>query len=81
MAENSRKMTDVEVEAEIERLRASPHVKLAQKEQRIRYKRRQYMYTLRMYEKKGIQLAEAGVTMDKLDALAGEIEIAMPEEE
>ena len=74
-------MTDAEVEEEIRRLQASPHVKLAKKEERIRYRRRQQMYTLRMYEKRGKALEEAGVTMDKLDALAGEIDITVPEEE
>lgn len=81
MAENSRKMTDAEVEEEIARLQASPYVKLAKKEERIRYRRRQQMYTLRMYEKRGKALEAAGVTMDKLDALAGEIDIAVPEED
>lgn len=33
-------MNDDEVEAEIARLQNSPHVKLAKKEERIRYRRR-----------------------------------------
>ena len=37
-------LTDEEVEKEIERLLESPDVKLAKKEQRIRYRRRQYLY-------------------------------------
>lgn len=67
-------LTDEEVEAEILRLKASPMVALAKKEERIRYARRRYMYTLRTYEKKGQQLAASGVTMDSLDALAKETE-------
>lgn len=63
------KLTDEQVEAEIERLTASPLVKLAKKEERIRYKRRQYLYTLRVYEKKGAELAAAGITMEMLDSL------------
>lgn len=59
-------VTDAQVEAEIERLLESPYVKLAKKEEAIRYRRRQYMYALRSYEKKGKALAEAGVTMEKL---------------
>lgn len=59
-------VTDAQVEAEIERLLESPYVKLAKKEEQIRYRRRQYMYALRSYEKKGKALAEAGVTMEKL---------------
>ena len=60
-------LSDEEVEAEISRLKDSPYVKLAKKEERIRYRRRQYMYTLRMYEKKGIQMSEAGITFSSLD--------------
>lgn len=59
-------ITDAQVEAEIERLLESPYVKLAKKEEAIRYRRRQYMYTLRTYEKKGKALAEQGVTMETL---------------
>jgi hypothetical protein len=50
-------MTDEAVEEEIARLLASPLVKLAKREEAIRYRRRQYMYTLRSYEKKGKALA------------------------
>lgn len=62
--------TDEQVEQEIERLQNSPMVKLARKEARIRMQRRQYLYTLRMYEKKGRELAKAGITMEVLDRLA-----------
>lgn len=64
---NSSSLTDEEVEVEIARLKDSPYVKLAKKEERIRYRRRQYMYQLRMYEKKGIQMAEEGITLSSLD--------------
>lgn len=67
-------MTDEAVEEEISRLQASPYVKLAQKEQRIRYRRRQYMYTLRQFEKKGRQLADDGITMEYLENLGREAE-------
>lgn len=63
-------LTDEQVEAEIKRLTSDPNVKLAKKEERIRYRRRQYLYTLRVYEKKGRELAAAGITMEMLDALA-----------
>ena len=59
-------LTDEQVEAEIERLTASPLVALAKKEERIRNRRRQYMYQLRSLEKKGRALRDAGVTMEKL---------------
>ena len=63
-------ITDEMVEDEISRLQASPLVKLARKEERIRNQRRQYMYQLRMYEKKGKQLAQEGITMETLEAMA-----------
>ena len=63
-------LTDESVEEEIARLQASPYVRLAKKEEAIRNRRRQYMYCLRVYEKKGRQLADEGVTMDDLDAMA-----------
>ena len=39
-------LTDEQVEAEIERLNASEAVALARREARLRYKRRQYLYQL-----------------------------------
>lgn len=63
-------LTDEAVEEEIARLQVSPYVRLAKKEEAIRNRRRQYMYCLRVYEKKGRQLADEGVTMDDLDAMA-----------
>ena len=69
-------LTDDEVEREIEKLRESEFVKLARKEERIRVQRRQYLYTLRQYEKKGKALAEAGITMEALQAIANGCEEA-----
>ena len=60
-------ITDEMVEEEILRLQKSPLVKLARREEAIRNRRRQYMYQLRMYEKKGKALEAMGVTMDSLD--------------
>ncbi len=62
-------MTDEMVEREIERLLESPLVKLAKKDELIRYRRRQYLYKLRGYEKKGKELQRSGITMEMLDAL------------
>ena len=62
-------LTDAQVEREIERLKASEYVKLAKKEERMRLKRRQYMYCLRTLEKKGKELAAAGITMELLDCM------------
>lgn len=67
-------VTDEAVEEEIARLQASPLVALARREEGIRYRRRQYMYQLRGYEKKGRQLEADGITMDYLDRLADETE-------
>ena len=61
-------LSDAEVELEIERLLDSEEVKLAKKEQRILYKRRQYMYQLRNLEKRGCQLVKKGITMDNMEA-------------
>lgn len=60
-------MTDDQVEREIQRLLNSPHVRLAKNEEKRRYRRRQYMYTLRSLEKKGMRLEAAGVTMESLE--------------
>lgn len=62
-----RGLTDEQVEREIERLQGSAYVELARKEQRIRYKRRQYLYYLRSLEKRGVELTEAGITVDMLN--------------
>ena len=62
-------LTDEQVEAEIERLSKSPLVALARREQRIKYKRRQYMYQLRNFEKHGKELQAAGITMEVLNGL------------
>ena len=62
-------LTDAQVEIEIERLSESPAVHLAKQEQRIKYRRRQYMYTLRSYEKRGLELMKLGVTYEDLKKL------------
>ena len=67
-------LTDEQVEQEIERLTRSPQVALARREQRLRYKRRQYLYQLRDLEKKGIALEKAGITMDVLNGICGDEE-------
>ena len=65
-------LTDEQVEREIERLRESPYVKLAKAEERIRLRRRQYMYTLKTYERKGRELSEAGITIEMLKSMEDE---------
>lgn len=70
--EKSGYLTDEQVEREIERLRNSPMVALARKEERVRYKRRQVLYNLRALEKKGKQLLAAGITMEVLQGMDDE---------
>ena len=66
-------ISDEMVEEEILRLQSSPLVKLARKEEAIRNRRRQYMYQLRLYEKKGKQLEAEGITMEALEEMAGDM--------
>ena len=62
-------LTDDQVEAEIARLNASDAVALARYEQRLKYRRRQYLYNLRALEAQGKALRAAGMTREVLDAL------------
>ena len=61
-------LTDAEVEVEIVRLTQSEAVKLARRELRIKYRRRQALYNLRNLEKRGAELMAAGITMEMLEA-------------
>lgn len=67
MARN-KKWTDEQVEAEIARLNASEYVKLARKEQQIKYRRRQQMWSLQYMEARGKQLASEGITPENMEA-------------
>ncbi|MEE1048583.1 MAG: hypothetical protein U0M60_14335 [Clostridia bacterium] len=69
MKEKDYGLTDEQVEAEIARLNASEAVALARREQRLKYRRRQYLYQLRDLEKKGRALLDSGITREVLDAL------------
>lgn len=62
-------LTDAEVESEIERLREDPNVRLARKELRIQYRRRQALYQLRNLEKRGKELARLGYTYDNIEEM------------
>lgn len=62
-------ITDEQVEIEIDRLMKSDEVKLAKVEQRIKYKRRQYMYQLRYYEKRGKELLKLGISLDNIERI------------
>ena len=62
-------LTDEQVEEEISRLLNSDDVKLAKQETRIKNRRRQYMYNLRVLEKRGKELAELGATEANIEYL------------
>ena len=62
-------LTDEAVELEIARLQESDFVKLARKEMRLKYKRRQTLYQLRNLDKRGKELAKAGITPDNIEAM------------
>lgn len=66
MAAN-KKYTDAFVEEEIERLLQTQAVNLARKENQIRNRRRQYMYSLRWMEERGNKLMAEGCTMDNIE--------------
>ena len=69
-------LTDAEVEYEIKELEQSELVKLARKNNRIRYMRRQRLYTLRNLQKQGKQLQEEGLTFEDLEDQARMMRLA-----
>ena len=69
-------LTDEAVEREIARLSESPAVKLAKREMRLKYKRRQLLYNLRNLEKRGKELEASGITLENIDVM-----IAIAEQE
>ena len=61
------------VDAEIERLKKTDAVKLAQKERRLINRKRKYLADLRWLEKRGKQLMADGWTADTLELLFKDI--------
>lgn len=61
------------VDAEIERLRKTEAVRLAQKEQRLLNRKRKYLSDLRWLEKRGKALMAEGWTLDTLELLFRDI--------
>lgn len=61
------------VDAEIERLKKTDAVKLAQKERRLINRKRKYLADLRWLEKRGKQLIADGWTADTLELLYQDI--------
>lgn len=74
-------LNDEDVEKELEELKASPYVQLARREQRLKYKYRQQLYTLRNLDKRGRELADIGITLDKLDEYLESLEKEEAEKE
>lgn len=66
MAKGVTTLTDAEVLREIEKLNESDYVTLARRYTRLQYRVRQKLYSLRALEKKGRELAKAGITMEML---------------
>jgi hypothetical protein len=60
-------LTDEQVAREVERLKQSDFVKLAQKEIRLKNKQRKWLYQLRWLEKHGKQLAKDGITLENIE--------------
>lgn len=60
-------LTDEQVEKEIALLSKDPYVKLARAEERIKYKRRQYLYGLRNLKKRGMELYKQGLSIEDLN--------------
>ena len=61
------------IDAEIERLKQTEEVKLAQKYQRLVNRKRKYMADLRWLEKLGKKLMEDGWSMDTIELLFKDI--------
>lgn len=61
------------IDAEIERLKQTEEVKLAQKYQRLVNRKRKYMADLRWLEKLGKKLKDEGWTIDTIDLLFKDI--------
>lgn len=68
---NNPYIPDEELDAEIERLRESPDVRLAEKYKRVMNRRRIYLYELRAADKRGRELRAHGITEETLDGAYG----------
>lgn len=70
---NRRPTPEELIDAEIERLKKTDEVKLAQKYQRLVNRKRKYMADLRWLEKRGKQLMADGWTIDTIELMFREI--------
>lgn len=69
------------LDAEIERLKKTEAVKLAQKEQRLLNRKRKYLADLRYLEKRGKKLLAEGWTIDTLELLFRDVPDDLTQEE
>jgi hypothetical protein len=70
---NRRPTPEDMIDAEIERLKKTEEVKLAQKYQRLLNRKRKYMADLRWLEKRGKQLMAEGWTIETIELLFKDI--------
>jgi hypothetical protein len=70
---NRRPIPEDLIDAEIERLKKTEEVKLAQKYQRLLNRKRKYMADLRWLEKRGKQLMAEGWTIETIELLFKDI--------
>ena len=70
---NRRPTPEELIDAEIERLKQTDEVKLAQKYQRLLNRKRKYMADLRWLEKQGKKLMAEGWTIDTIELLFNEV--------
>ena len=69
------------LDAEIERLKKTEAVKLAQKEQRLLNRKRKYLADLRYLEKRGKKLIAEGWTLDTLELLFRDVPYYLTQED
>ena len=50
---------------------ASPYVRLARREQQIKYRRRKYLSQLQCMEKRGMELERQGYSLDAFEEMEG----------
>lgn len=62
-------MSDHDVEMKIASLNRSEMVRLARKERSLKMKRRKYPYDLQWLERRGQELAAAGIDLDNIEAI------------
>lgn len=60
-------LTEAEIEWEIEELKNDPYVKLAKKAERIKHRRLNQLRHYRSVYKRGVKLAEQGITFDNIE--------------